>query len=264
MYFRNIIFAAVSAGLISGAVLAVLQHFFVTPVILNAEQFEVVEPVNAGQLEQMAGHHHDDMSTQGEHTHNHSHEAWAPDDGFERSLATFVSTALAAIGFGLLLSSGMTFRSAPHSAVAQLKRGLFWGASGYAVFFVAPALGLPPEIPGAEATLLNGRQGWWMMTVLFSAAGLALLFFIRSPLRFAGLFVLAVPHILGAPVPEHHGFSHPDPEAVAQLEVLAAQFIQNTGIVNGIFWIVLGITSSMMLNLFLEKESNRSNNEGFA
>ena len=153
------------------------------------------------------------------------------------------------MGFGLLILAAMTYHGK-----ASIKIGVLWGAAGYLTFFVAPTLGLHPEIPGMEAANLQGRQGWWLTTVTLTAAGLGLIAFAHISLKLAGLVLLVIPHMLGAPLPElmegASAFSHPDPQAVSALEALAADFLQATAFANGIFWLVLGVSCGYVVNRF--------------
>ncbi len=230
--FRNLVFAALAVGILSGLVLALAQQVAVTPTILAAEAFEISEAVPDSH-----GHSHG--------AHSHDAEAWAPEDGAERIFYTTVANILTGIGFALLILSAMAY-----SGKGNLKNGVLWGLAGYISFFVAPAMGLHPEIPGMEAANLQGRQGWWLLTVLSTAAGLALIVFGQASLKVAGLVLLMIPHVLGAPLPEVHGFAHPDAQAVASLEKLAHSFLQSTAITNGIFWLVLGVSSGYLINKF--------------
>ncbi len=275
MFFRNIVFAAVAAGLLAGIILGILQHFQVTPIILGAEVYEVAdEPSSLASgvapssteahdhnnpahhtPENISGHfkalkQNTDASTpatdahiQEHQGHSHDPEAWGPEDGAERTFFTFLSTILMAIGFALVIISGMSL-----SGANSIKAGFLWGLAGYAAFFLAPSLGLPPEIPGMEAAALEGRQSWWLLAVTFTALGLGLLAFGKGTLRWGGLLVVAIPHILGAPQPEMHGFAHPDANTIAALEALVDQFVMITTLVNGVFWICLGLLCAITIN----------------
>ncbi len=234
MIFRNLVFAALAVGIFSGLVLALVQQVSVTPTIIAAEAFEIGEVEPASQAH---GHEHA--------AHSHDAQAWAPEDGGERIFYTTVANILAAIGFALLVLSAMAY-----SGKGNLKNGVLWGLAGYLTFFVAPGIGLHPEIPGMEAANLQGRQGWWLITVTLTAAGLALIAFGQVSLKLGGFVLLLIPHVLGAPLPESHGFTHPDAIAVATLETLAHSFLQSTAIANGVFWLVLGISSGYVINKF--------------
>ena len=265
MIFRNLVFAAVVVGIISGVILAAVQQVAVTPTIIAAEQFEVADEVSAtnnghqhaidhhGTAHNGTAHHGKDLgvdSAAAPHTgHSHDPDAWAPKDGIERLFFTALSNVLAGIGFGLLILAAMTYHGK-----ANMKMGALWGAAGYLTFFVAPTLGLHPEIPGMEAANLQGRQGWWLTTVTLTALGLGLIAFAHISLKLAGGVLMAIPHVLGAPLPElaagSSHFSHPDPQALMALEALAAEFLQATAFANAIFWLVLGLSCGYFINKF--------------
>jgi len=100
--FRNIVLAAVVAGLLSGLLMTVMQSFSTVPLILQAETFE-----NAGGEEAGHSHSHDAAPAIGAAQpaaadHHHDEEAWAPADGFERFIYTASADVLAAIGFALV------------------------------------------------------------------------------------------------------------------------------------------------------------------
>ena len=239
MLFRNIVFAALLLGLTSGLTVSALQIFTTTPLIFSAEKYEIAE-------DQAPAPENSPDETTTEHSDAHNREAWAPEDGIERAFFTTLANVLTGIGFSLLMLSVMAF-----NRKANAKNGLLWGLAGFAVFFIAPGLGLQPEIPGMQAAGLEGRQSWWLMTVMFSAVGLALLVFGNKLSRFGGLILIALPHILGAPHPEVHGFLHPDPKATEILNDLAVNFIWATAFTAATFWISLGAMSGYVSKRFL-------------
>ncbi|MCY3995787.1 MAG: hypothetical protein OXF07_06580 [Rhodobacter sp.] len=57
---------------------------------------------------------------------------------------------------------------------------------------LVPAIGLPPEPPGAPATEAGPLPAWWPLATTGSAACLALI-------AFAGVIPLPLPHLIGAP-----------------------------------------------------------------
>jgi cobalt transporter subunit CbtA len=221
---RRILTAGLFAGLIAGTAVTVVQMLQITPLILAAEVFEDSAPAPA---------HVHDGATAGEHDHDGAPEAWAPADGLERGAFTWLANILTGTGFGLILAAAMAFAGRPTDA----RRGLLWGLAGYGVFAVAPALGLPPELPGMMAADLAARQVWWIMTVGGTAAGLALIVFAPSkpykrPLQVAGLALILLPHLLGAP--------HLAAEAGAVPAELAARFVVASLAAAALFWVVLG------------------------
>ncbi len=241
MIFRQIIFYALLVGALSGLVSTAVQMWQVVPIILNAEVYEGGEstrPVPAhehtGQNELVA--------------HEHPAEEWTPDDGIERIAYTLLANILTAMGFALLMMAAMmaslNIGGRKNKTPLNWRRGLIWGGAGYAVFYLMPTLGLPPEIPGVDAGPLEARQLWWLFTVLFTAAGLAGLAFAKSPWRWVAPVLLVVPFLVGAPQPPGPMFADQLPAAAAELKGLANQFIAATAIANAALWLVLGPVSA--------------------
>ena len=240
--FKKIFFVAVLAGLLAGLVLTGLQKLQVSPIISQAEMYEdaasaaqpAPEPAPAHAHEHASAHEHEHEH---EHTHaaapagehQHEHGGWQPENGAERTLYTTLANVNLGVGFALLLAAALCLRG----AAGGWRSGLLWGAAGYAIFFIAPSLGLPPEVPGSAAAPLAERQFWWLSTVLMTAVGLALLVFGRGwPFKVLGAALLVAPHLIGAPQPEVHGGSAP--------AALAEAFIYATAAANAGFWLVLG------------------------
>ena len=209
--FRRLLLAGVLAGLVSGLVLSAVQYLQVIPIIQEAERYEAV-----------AIHQHG----------NANDEGWSPQDGWERIGFTLLSNVSMAVGLGLLLVGAYSLRQ----RITPLQ-GLGWGVAGFGVFFIAPSLGLPPELPGTESGALIARQSWWLLTVSCSAVGLALIFFAGKPwLKLTGLFLLITPHVVGSPYSGAYVGLAP--------ENLAQQFLLATALANGLFWLVLGVASA--------------------
>ena len=105
---------------------------------------------------------------------------------------------------------------------------------GFLVFTVAPTSGLPPELPGMPAADLMTRQIWWWATVITTGAGIALLFTMSSlATKAAGVILIAVPHLIGAP--------HPVDTQSAVPAVLASEFAAASIATAAVFWVVLGV-----------------------
>lgn len=225
MVFRRIIYTAIVIGVLTGAVLSLMQMLTVNPILFAAETYEVAEP---------ATHAHDGHE-------GHDHDAWAPEDGAERGFYTVISNFSAGIGFAAVLLALMSQFSLPHQRVIGPLQGLAWGLAGFGVVFLAPAIGLPPEIPGIDAAPLEQRQAWWILTVACAAAGIAILALARPRLKAIGLVLLVIPYLVGAPSHEGPAFTHPDAAAVAALTELHQRFIFATGAVNLLFWLALGL-----------------------
>ncbi len=239
MIFRQVVFYALLVGTLSGLVLTVAQVWQVVPIIHSAEVFEqqaaaVPAIESAGQLEAA-------------HSHSADDDEWAPNKGFERTAFTLLSNVLTAIGFAVVVMVAMMASiSLSHKENPGFKwqHGLVWGVAGYTIFWLAPAIGLPPEIPLAAAADLEARQIWWLFAVVSTAAGLAGLAYGKSPWRWAAPLLLIVPHLVGAPHAPGAMFAEQPPAAAAQLEQLAQQFIGATAIANLFFWLALGLAAA--------------------
>jgi cobalt transporter subunit CbtA len=237
--FRSLVLGACLIGAILGITMTALQAVGVTPILLAAEQYEVGDDPHPtaidGSHEQggQAGHHHDDI-------------AWAPADGAERLVYTAVSNVGAGIGFAAILLVLMNQLSQRGRLRLTPVRGLLVGALCYLAVFVAPSLGLPPEIPGASAAALEARQLWWLATVASAAAGLGLLALAPGWTRWLGLPLLLAPYTW---VPTHQGplFLNPDPQAVAALTALHHEFIWASGLSNLAFWLLAGLLCALVL-----------------
>ena len=223
---RRILLTGLIAGTAAGLFAAGLQHLRLIPLIAAAEVYEA------------AGAH-------AAHQHGQPEAApaeWEPAPGLERTGYTVLADVLAGIGFALLLAGGV--------ALAQLRgypvdarRGLIWGAAGFAVFALAPAIGLPPELPGMQAAALAARQEWWLLTAAATALGLGLVVFARPvALRIGGALLLLAPHLVGAPAAPPGASSLP-PE-------LAAQFATASLATAAMFWLLLGGISGWLYRRF--------------
>jgi len=234
--FRRMASAVVVAGALSGVLLSGVQQFQVEKIILKAEEYEKAGESAAPAADdhvhepaaQAAAHEHSHANAH-EHEHAHDANAWEPADGAERTGYTVLANVSMAVGFALLLVAAFALSGRQIS----WRSGLLWGLAGYGVFFVAPSLGLPPEVPGTVAAPLHARQLWWIMTAGLTAAGLGLGVYARHwALKLLGLVLLVVPHLVGAPHPAVPGGAAP--------EELAQAFIHATALANGIFWLTLG------------------------
>ncbi|RWC55396.1 CbtA family protein [Mesorhizobium sp.] len=240
--FRNVVFIAAIAGLVAGVVLACMQAYATVPLILKAEVYE-----QAG-----GGHSHDHaaapaatdttaMSTEApaEAAAPAEDEGWAPADGFERFAFSVLANIVTGIGFALILVAVSEFAG----GIGNWRRGVFWGLAGFAVFTLAPGLGLPPELPAMPAADLTQRQIWWWATVAATAAGLGLIAFRKSlPLAILAVALIVTPHIVGAPQPGSYETAIP--------EGLHHQFVVAVTVTNLVFWVVLGAVVGVVRGRF--------------
>lgn len=216
--FKKTVAVAVLAGVLASLLLTLTQQIQVVPLILEAETHErAAETANRA----------NGINAPAEHEHGHN--AWQPENGVERNLFTAAANVVVALGFALLLGAAVALRGAK----LDWRSGLLWGLGGYAVFFVAPSLGLPPEVPGTQAAELAHRQAWWVAASIVTATGLAFIFFVRQrTVKILGAALLIAPHLIGAPQPEVHGNTAP--------AELAHAFVIATFIANAVFWLGLG------------------------
>jgi cobalt transporter subunit CbtA len=226
--FKTITLPAVLSGVMAALLLTLVQQLWVTPLILQAETYETAAEALPHQ-----------------HTAEQLHEenAWQPENGWQRTLTTASGNTVLAIGFALLLTGFYSFYPP-----LTVRYGMAWGLAGYAVFFVAPSLGLPPELPATAAAELLTRQYWWLATVFATAIGLGLLFLQTNKiLRVVGLVLLAIPHIIGAPQPEVPSSLSP--------EELQNQFRYATAWTNALFWLLLGVLSAVLFKHFSDADN---------
>lgn len=181
----RIITTALFAGFLAGILAAILQFLLVQPILLHAELFEGGELTHFG------------ASGAG----TPAHADWP---GFDpmRDLLSVLFTALIYTGYAFLLVAGFAF-AADRGHTLTPRTGILWGIAGFVAVQLAPAMGLPPELPGAGAADVAPRQVWWFGTVFVTALGLWLIAFGTSALSWAiAAIALAVPHIIGAPEPD--------------------------------------------------------------
>ena len=237
--FRTIVLVAGLVGLAAGLLLTGLQAFTTVPLILEAELYES----GAG------GHDHasHDHGTAAEADQDAGvipatdaaveEEGWAPADGAERWLFTAIANVLTGIGFALLIGAAAELKG----GIRSWRQGVFWGLAGFAVFTLAPGLGLPPELPAMPAGDLGDRQVWWVMTVALTAGGIALLAFGRTiPLSLLAVALIVAPHVIGAPQPA--SFESPIPEGLHHDFVVAAVAT------SFVFWVAIGGLTGLVRN----------------
>ena len=237
---RRLFFTAILAGLITGLITSALHQVTTVPIILKAESYEIASAAKFSSSSSKAvaaaflappastipSYHpvHGADDSQGQAT------TWVPKEGLERAFFSTLTNTLLAIGFALLLVSGMIIRG----ETVDVRRGLLWGAGGFVVFTLAPSLGLPPEIPGIATADLVPRQTWWISAAAAAVGGLWLLIFADGLVRKTiGVAIMVIPHLVGAPHPNELG-------TVKIPAELAAQFASTSIVISAVFWALLG------------------------
>ena len=237
----RLVLAALIAGIAAGLVLAGVQHFRTTPLILAAEMYEnsaeAAAPANAttndatdlvaaAAQNQAAGAAHEMPE-------------WSPADGLERTLYTSVSTVLAGAGFALALAGISLLIGVPITP----QNGLIWGICGFLAVAVATGAGLSPKLPGMPVADVVERQVWWVATIIATGTGIYLIAMKRSlvPVTIA-VVLIALPHIIGAPQPPTNESTVP--------AGLAAAFAANSVAAAAIFWCLIGLFLGLALQKF--------------
>lgn len=226
--FRKIVFAAFGAGLAVGLITALLQHYTTTPLILAAEVFESEDGHNHAAANPAASTSASD-TTLAQRPAAHAGMGWAPDDGVQRVLFTSIATMLITVASALMLLSAMVIRGGTISG----RTGIGWGIAGFAAISLAPAFGLPPELPGSASADLLDRQIWWLATAAVTAIGIGLMAFSASwRARVIAAVLIAAPHLAGAPHPPAFTSSVP--------AELAAQFVTASLGLAALSWTLIG------------------------
>lgn len=247
----RVILAALLAGIAAGLFYGAVQHLRLTPLILEAEKYE-----NAGGAH---AHDHAAMATTTEAAPAQStpqaapaavaeapaaeeEEGWAPADGAERTLYTFLASILAGAGFAAILA-GVSILSGVRITP---RNGLLWGIAGFFAVHLAPAAGLAPELPGMPAADLLARQVWWIGTIIATAAAIWL-FTQREEAwaKVAALVLVALPHIIGAPQPPTHESGVPPG--------LTTEFAANTLAAAALLWAAIGVFLGYTMDRFVKE-----------
>jgi cobalt transporter subunit CbtA len=209
---RRLLVAAVAAGACAGLGLFLLQEWTVAPLMERAEHYE---------------HDASAATLQAEHAEP------SPDRSerivSERIVSTAVGTILTGIAFAALVLGFASLLDVQLDA----RRGLMLGLAGFICFALAPSLGLPPQPPGAPGAELRAAQMWWWATALASTAALCIMFSSRLPAlaRSAGVLLLVLPHVVGAPQQPRSTVLPPD---------LVREFVWWSLVTRCPFWLLLG------------------------
>jgi cobalt transporter subunit CbtA len=218
----RVLAAGVVGGIVTGLVVAALQHVTTTPLILTAEVYEAAQRV-----------------------HQHAAEAAAPvTDALRRTATTSVSTIAVSMGYALILLAAMLVsgdRITP-------RRAALWGACAFAATGLATGMGLAPQLPGAAETDLAGRQLWWAATAAATGAGLYALLRVDDRMaQLVGLVLLIAPHLF-TPTPA-------TPESTVPAE-LAARFAAASLAVQAVSWILAGAVAGMAFRALTQDEED--------
>ena len=226
--FSRILVSGLFAGFAAGLIAALLQLVFVQPILLHAELYE------SGRLT-----HFGAEKAAGEQTAVGGIDLLR--DGLSVLFTTLIYT-----GYSLILVAAMALAE-DRGVRITVRQGVLWGVAGFVAVQFAPAVGLPPELPGSAAAEMGLRQAWWFGTVGATAAGLALIAFGKGwTARGVAAVLILAPHVIGAPHPE--SFSGPVPPELAGL------FAGRALGVGLVAWVLLGLFAAR----FWVREGNRA------
>ena len=214
---KNMVISALFAGFVTGLIVATLQILMVEPIILEAELYETGQLIHFGDV-------------------TANMPDIEPEKDWGRSAFSVLATTAVYIGFALLMVATFAFAETKGVEITA-RKGILWGLAGYGAFQLAPAIGLGPELPGMIAAELVPRQIWWTSTILATGAGIGLIAFGKNWAFWgAGIILIALPHIIGAPHPDVFGGTIP-PE-------LESEFAGRTLGLGAVFWAILGLTTA--------------------
>ena len=205
------------AGAATGLIAALLQLYFVQPVLLHAELYESGELIHFGAQSvvpaaQELGHI----------------------DPLRDGLS-IVFTMLVYCGYAMVLVALMSVAE-ERGASINTHTGLIWGIAGFVAVHFAPGFSLAPEVPGVAAADVGVRQIWWFATVGMTACAMGLIGFGKTWTAWAAaIALLLAPHIYGAPEPEI--FTGPVPTEIGALFAARAFGVGMAA------WILLGAFS---------------------
>ena len=245
--FRNLFFAALVAALCAGLATSAFQAWRVTPLIFAAESFEGSgETVPHAHSEGTPEHSHDEVAVT--EAHAHGDDEWMPQDGFERTAYTVFANILMAAGYALIIGAVSVFFNLP----ITFANGLYWGVAGFAAFTLAPALGLPPGMPGMPVADTLARQIWWFTAAIGTGAAFVLVAKVRAPWALAlAVALVLLPHLIAAPqAPD-------DPTGVPPR--MTAEFVAAVIFNGALFWVVLGLVFGRMADVLAARPATIPN-----
>jgi cobalt transporter subunit CbtA len=199
---------ALLAGLLAGFCLFLIQRSSTVPLIHTAETYE-----RAASSES------------------------APDpfaDEPMRSLSTLLGDVFVGIGFGLILTGFFAF-----TGKRGWLSGMLFGVAGFATFQLAPAMIVPPAVPGMGVASLLLRQTGWLVAVTSTIIGLVMIYNATGLAKLVGILFLFLPIIVFwavLPIPPAATPSH-------SLALLDRAFVIRTLAGMLMFWLILGIVS---------------------
>lgn len=219
--FTRILTSALFAGAASGLIAALLQLWFVQPVLLHAELYESGALLHFGADANISA---------------------AQDVGGFDPLRDGLSTVFSMLvysAYAMIMMAAMAVAE-ERGALITARTGLIWGVAGFIAVHFAPGFSLAPEVPGVASADVILRQIWWFATVGMAAVAMGLIGFGKGWMAWMGAAVLLLaPHLYGAPEPEV--FTGPVPTEIGALFAARALGVGMAawallGTFSGYFW----------------------------
>lgn len=200
---KALIVASLWSGVLAGLLLTAVEQVKVIPLLLNTEVYaQTTQTTNEPNTPDA--------------------ESLLPKTDQKLTFSKSIANISQAIAFALLLGAVGNLRG----GLGGWRVGLLWGLAGYAVFFIAPSIGLSAELPNVQSANLKDRQIEWLMTVSDTSLGLWLLSFAKTHTnKFFGAVLLIAPYLMTAP-------THVSP--------IPAELDQSLILANALFWLALG------------------------
>jgi cobalt transporter subunit CbtA len=200
----KIILSTIIAGLLAGLVLAILQYVRLEGLIVTAETFEHGgEPAIRNLLTRIAP-----------------------------PLLTGAGFAILMLGVSMLSNIAITKQN-----------GLVWGMCGFIAVSLAPAIGLPPQLPGMPEIDLHTRQIWWLATILVTA--FAIYLWVKAKdfrWQIAAVMIAIAPQFFA---PHHTANTESNLPAS-----LVAEFVSSSLAANLAMWLAIGFFASIALDKY--------------
>lgn len=219
--FKQVFSSALIAGLAAGALAALLQFTFVVPLLMEGELYEFGDRIhfNAGRIESPRG----------------APEVWSE---LTRHFGTFASNLVTYSGFALIMVAAFLVARRFGKKI-DARTGMVWGLVGFLAVNLAPAFGLPPELPGTGAADLIARQTWWLFAALGTVSGVALLGFGKNlGTALLGTVLIAAPQLVGAPhLDTYYGVAPPE---------LATLYALRSVGVAAVAWVAMGWLAGLL------------------
>jgi cobalt transporter subunit CbtA len=231
----KIILSTLVAGLLAGLIMAGIQYLRLTPLIQIAESYEspeteAIAEANKPCVETMPG-----MKM----CNDNGRPSWKPAEGWQRTISTTTASLMTGAGFAILML-GMSMLT---NITITKQNGLIWGICGFCAVSLAPAIGLPPQLPGMPTIDLHSRQIWWIATILLTGAATYIWVKARNGWwQLAAIIIAIAPQVFAPIAPAKTESNLPTS--------LAAEFVSSSLAANLIMWLAIGFFVSLALDKY--------------